>query len=164
MLGVISGFFTGAKVWLSFIKINPESKIWNKHCLEIWFFFLLNEHIGVCTAYSFLTWKPPGLVCYIYDITGNDVHFVLDIKTVHLHWPFPCVSPQNFIFALIVLCARVLEQIKIIEYQWFSESSGLSYMCSSPSLSSLSAWNNAPGLTNSLFHSIVWLEFYIKRV
>lgn len=97
MLGVISGFFTGAKVWLSFIKINPESKIWNKHCLEIWYFFLLNKHNGVCTAYSFLTWKPPGLVCYIYDITGNDVHFVLDIKTVHLHRPFPCVSPQNFI-------------------------------------------------------------------
>lgn len=90
-------FFTGAKVWLSFIKINPESKIWNKHCLEIWYFFLLNKHNGVCTAYSFLTWKPPGLVCYIYDITGNDVHFVLDIKTVHLHRPFPCVSPQNFI-------------------------------------------------------------------
>lgn len=109
MLGVISGFFTGAKVWLSFIKINPESKIWNKHCLEIWFFFLLNEHIGVCTAYSFLTWKPPGLVCYIYDITGNDVHFVLDIKTVHFHIPFPCVLPQNFIAFCIdrLVCSSI---------------------------------------------------------
>lgn len=109
MLGVISGFFTGAKVWLSFIKIHPESKIWNKHCLKIWYFFLLNEHNGVCTAYSFLTWKPPGLVCYIYDITGNDVHFVLDIKTVHLHWPFPCVSPQNFIAFCIdrLVCSSI---------------------------------------------------------
>lgn len=109
MLGVISGFFTGAKVWLSFIKIHPESKIWNKHCLKIWYFFLLNEHNGACTAYSFLTWKPPELVCYIYDITGNDVHFVLDIDTVHLHRPFPCVSPQNFIAFCIdcLVCSSI---------------------------------------------------------
>lgn len=77
--------------------------------LKYGIFFLLNEHNGVCTAYSFLTWKPPGLVCYIYDITGNDVHFVLDIKTVHLHRPFPCVSPQNFIAFCIdcLVCSSI---------------------------------------------------------
>lgn len=118
------------------------------------FFYWTNIMVSVQHTVSWL--ENHQNLCVTYDITGNDVHFVLDIKTVHLHWPFPCVSPQNFIAFCI--------EIKIIEYQWFSESSGLSYMCSSPSLSSLSAWNNAPGLTNSLFHSIVWLEFYIKRV
>lgn len=85
-------FFIGVKVWLLFIKIYFELKIWNKYCFEIWFFFLLNEYIGVCIVYSFLIWKLLGFVCYIYDIIGNDVYFVLDIKTVYFYRPFFCVS------------------------------------------------------------------------
>lgn len=48
-------------------------------------------------------------LCVTYDITGNDVHFVLDIKTVHLHRPFPCVSPQNFIAFCIdcLVCSSI---------------------------------------------------------
>lgn len=89
-------FFTGAKVWLSFIKIHPESKIWNKHCLKIWYFFYwTNIMVSVQHTVSWL--ENHQDLCVTYDITGNDVHFVLDIKTVHLHRPFPCVSPQNFI-------------------------------------------------------------------
>lgn len=104
MLGVISGvFLLVPKCDCHLLKSILNQKF------EINIVLKYNEHNGVCTAYSFLTWKPPGLVCYIYDITGNDVHFVLDIKTVHLHWPFPCVSPQNFIAFCIdrLVCSSI---------------------------------------------------------
>lgn len=59
------------------------------------FFYWTNILVSVQHTVSWL--ENHQDLCVTYDITGNDVHFVLDIKTVHLHRPFPCVSPQNFI-------------------------------------------------------------------
>lgn len=59
------------------------------------FFYWTNILLSVQHTVSWL--ENHQDLCVTYDITGNDVHFVLDIKTVHLHRPFPCVSPQNFI-------------------------------------------------------------------
>lgn len=71
------------------------------------FFYWTNILVSVQHTVSWL--ENHQDLCVTYDITGNDVHFVLDIKTVHLHRPFPCVSPQNFIAFCIdcLVCSSI---------------------------------------------------------
>lgn len=97
MLGVISGFFLlvpkcDCHLLKSILNQKFEINIVLKYGI---FFYWTNIMVSVQHTVSWL--ENHQNLCITYDITGNDVHFVLDIKTVHLHWPFPCVSPQNFI-------------------------------------------------------------------
>lgn len=96
MLGVISGFLLVPKCDCHLLKFILNQKFEINIVLKYGiFFYWTNIMVSVQHTVSWL--ENHQDLCVTYDITGNDVHFVLDIKTVHLHRPFPCVSPQNFI-------------------------------------------------------------------
>lgn len=109
MLGVISGFFLlvpkcDCHLLKSILNQKFEINIVLKYGI---FFYWTNILVSVQHTVSWL--ENHQDLCVTYDITGNDVHFVLDIKTVHLHRPFPCVSPQNFIAFCIdcLVCSSI---------------------------------------------------------
>lgn len=109
MLGVISGFFLlvpkcDCHLLKSILNQKFEINIVLKYGI---FFYWTNIMVSVQHTVSWL--ENHQDLCVTYDITGNDVHFVLDIKTVHLHRPFPCVSPQNFIAFCIdfLVCSSI---------------------------------------------------------
>lgn len=109
MLGVLSGFFLlvpkcDCHLLKSILNQKFEINIVLKYGI---FFYWTNIMVSVQHTVSWL--ENHQDLCVTYDITGNDVHFVLDIKTVHLHRPFPCVSPQNFIAFCIdcLVCSSI---------------------------------------------------------